>query len=284
MTIPNGSSHSIGHQQRRGAPQQLVLGRIIHRPDVYVTRSAVDVGLDLRVEVRLMAVRHVAGDHQPPARSPGDLDRDVRTLEVLDAPQEHEGRVGRHGGLEAIARGIHGVGNDAPGREVTHALEHAIAARRERDPAKTEPPPPRHTARRDGALIRHDLRRAHRPHARQRSEAAEAVDDVGPCTIRRARDHGRDGRNRHPAAVCATIRHESGRCDGTPVRDERHVVAARHETIHQQCDHALDAAVQPGWNRQFRVRRHENAKGCHVEAAATGESRSHRLNLADCGI
>jgi hypothetical protein len=37
------------------------------------------------------------------------------------------------------------------------------------------------------------------------------------------------------------------------VREQRHLVAARRETAHEQVDHALDAAVQPWRYWEIRV-------------------------------
>src|SRR5688500_13720147 len=93
------------HQHRGRGAEQFVLRAIVHRADV-ANPIAVDERPHLRLEVLLvlLALREVARKHEPPARPAGDLDREMRALDVFHAPKKDQRRVIVDARLEAVGR------------------------------------------------------------------------------------------------------------------------------------------------------------------------------------
>ena len=64
---------------------------------------AVDVWGDARLEPRPVRRRYVAGENEPAAGPARRLDGKMRALDLLDAAEKDERRIGRDGGTEGVS-------------------------------------------------------------------------------------------------------------------------------------------------------------------------------------
>jgi hypothetical protein len=95
------------HDHRLGASQQPALLQVVHRTDMFHATVA-DLRHDLLPPVVALrsGVGVVAGDDEALSGAARDLDRPVCALDMLDAAQEDERRVGRHSGAELQVLGV----------------------------------------------------------------------------------------------------------------------------------------------------------------------------------
>ena len=112
------------HQQGGGGAQQRALLGVVDRADV-AHAIAVDVRGDVRLEPRPVLRRHVAGEDEAAAGPTRDLDGEVRALDLLDAAEKDERRVGRDGGAEGVGGERHAVGDEVPAAGERRPLHHA---------------------------------------------------------------------------------------------------------------------------------------------------------------
>ncbi len=199
----------------------------------------------------------VARHEQAPAGAAGDGDGEIGGLDGLDAAEEEQGSVVRHGRREVDSRRVDEVGHGGPfapagaalaGDELAAAGEAQRAGARQAEGA---------AYLRSGyvALVGHDLRQARGQDAEQVGQAGEAVDDVGT----EAPSGGGEGEGvargvERRAHVLARPGEEGvGGAGGARLGDEADDVAARAQFADQRVHDALDAAVAGGGNGEHGV-------------------------------
>ena len=126
------------HQQGRGGAQKRVLLGVVDRADVAYP-IVVDVRGDVRLEPGAMLLRHVAGEDEPAAGTARGLDGEMRALDLLDATEKDQRRIGRHGGAERIGAERHAVRHEVPSAGQARPLHHAAADGRELQRAARQP-------------------------------------------------------------------------------------------------------------------------------------------------
>ena len=82
---------------------------------------------DFRLEEIVMLGRHIAGDYQRQPRAARDLNRAVRTFNLLNTPEKHERRFRARIWAEFISRDRDSVEDDPPGPELRDMLEQMAA-------------------------------------------------------------------------------------------------------------------------------------------------------------
>lgn len=251
--MPNGSSHEIGIRNARAEPSRafFFLG-VVHGTDV-AHPVLVDMR-DVAFEPASMRLRHIAGDDEARTDAAGDLDRDMRSLDRLDAAEKDQWRVGRRARREVISGERHAVEYKMPDADVGDAFHHEPADRAEFEGAEREPMPENHRSAADLALISHQLRQPQRQNGQEVGDARKGVDDVKPA----ARDFSRQRRRVAQGVGGRLARqprpgYEPARRTRTGASEHRHLVAAALQPSRQHVHDPLDAAVMERGHGQFGI-------------------------------